>query len=449
MDGITGIGATAGNPYTSEVQEVNQEEAAKETQTTAGSSTASTQNEEDAYIDTSDMVDDTDFEAETKSTEAKAPEDDGTYTYYSDGRKAGRTTVDENGETKKVTYNYDTNNQYSGKTVEKGDRTTEYNSENKKVSSTRTYADKDGYQLTEDRTYDENGKINKRTITNSKGETVQEDTDYVYNADGKVQSKKVTKNGKTETRTYTYNKNGKKETMSTGNKTVYYDENGNKTKTEKKYTTGGKSYVETIKYDENGKVKSKVIKDADGNVVSKHKDYEYNENGKVKSKTITKNGKTRQIEYTYDKDGNLATRTVKDKGGNILKESKYSDYSTDDKGRTTRNVEVKDGNGEITGYRKQTLGENGKTIESKKYDKDNKLESKTFKDENGQISRIMTYGSWEKGEDGTRVRKCEIKNANGEIVGYRIDTKDKDGNVSREFQNSKGKESKRSAVMYD
>lgn len=128
MDGITGIGATAGNPYTSEVQEVNQEEAAKETQTTAGSSTASTQNEEDAYIDTSDMVDDTDFEAETKSTEAKAPEDDGTYTYYSDGRKAGRTTVDENGETKKVTYNYDTNNQYSGKTVEKGDRTTEYNS---------------------------------------------------------------------------------------------------------------------------------------------------------------------------------------------------------------------------------------------------------------------------------------------------------------------------------
>ncbi len=434
---IGSVGTTATNgEYTTEVKEVEEKNGAKETQTSSSTGAASKGTEEDAYVDTSTLVDDT--------------EDDDSYTYYKDGRKASHTVVDDSGDVvKEVKYNYDSNKDFTGKTVTKDDRTTEYDSDNKKVSSTRTYEDKNGDEVNESKTYDDNGRTKTRTLTNSKGEVIQEDTNYVYDKNGKVKSKDVTKNGETETRTYTYDKNGKKATMSTGNKTVYYDEDGNKTKTEKTYKSGGKTYTEIIKYDENGKVKSKVIKDSKGNIVSKNKNYEYDENGKVKSKTVTKNGKTRQLEYEYDSSGNLIKKTVKDTDGNVLRETSYDDYKENEDGTKTRRSEIKDADGNVIGYREQKLDENNKVTESKVFDENNKLQKKVFRDENRQITRVLSYGTWEKNDDGTKTRKCEIKDVNGDIVGYRIDVKDDDGKITRSFQDADGKESKRSEIMND
>ena len=255
-----------------------------------------------------------------------------TRTEYSDGKKAKVTTYDKNGKVTK-TDKYDKN----GNLIKNGDYTTTNNAGNKVVT---TY--KDGVK-TKEVEYDKNNKVLSETVYNSNGtKTV---TAY---SDG-VKSKVTTydKNGK-ETKSENYDKNGNliqdgevKTTNAKGNKVYTTYKNGVATKeTEYDKQTGNLISATTFKADGSKTVKEYSDRSGEYYTVSN-----YNKEGKITdSKSMRINYVTAEAVYTYNKNGELETKTatqyggsgyrdkisttITDKNGNKISETQYDIYWT-------------------------------------------------------------------------------------------------------------------------
>ena len=233
-----------------------------------------------------------------------------TRTEYSDGKKAKVTTYDKNGKVTK-TDKYDKN----GNLIKNGDYTTTNNAGNKVVT---TY--KDGVK-TKEVEYDKNNKVLSETVYNSNGtKTV---TAY---SDG-VKSKVTTydKNGK-ETKSENYDKNGNlikdgevKTTNAKGNKVYTTYKNGVAIKeTEYDKQTGNLISVTTFNADGSKTVKEYSDKSGEYYTVSN-----YNKEGKITdSKSMRINYVMAEAVYTYNKNGELETKTVTQYGGNGYRDKK-------------------------------------------------------------------------------------------------------------------------------
>lgn len=284
---------------------------------------------------------------------------------YENGKKAEAVKVDTDGNAL-ITVSYE-NGLKTSKTNCKNSnvRTYERDAEGNLTKSTDT--SKDGVKLSE-QTYTEiNGisKWAKRTIYDEKG-NVEKTKTYKYkdNDDGTFTSTAVTTNNKGEVVQKSqsiYNWAGELETKITlkGDKTIVteYDAVGNFTQTtysaddkdrtkplsQKEYSSlDSLSKKTTFKYDEKGNLvsskdveyygimgendKSREVitsRDAKGNI-TKQEDVILNENNQPISSTVTKNGKTTVIKYTYDEKGNLV-KTNEHKPDGTYEVTKYED----------------------------------------------------------------------------------------------------------------------------
>ena len=241
-------------------------------------------------------------------------------------------TYDKNGKVTK-TDKYDKN----GNLIKNGDYTTTNNAGNKVVT---TY--KDGVK-TKEVEYDKNNKVLSETVYNSNGtKTV---TAY---SDG-VKSKVTTydKNGK-ETKSENYDKNGNliqdgevKTTNAKGNKVYTTYKNGVAIKeTEYDKQTGNLISATTFKADGSKTVKEYSDRSGEYYTVSN-----YNKEGKITdSKSMRINYVMAEAVYTYNKNGELETKTatqyggsgyrdkisttITDKNGNKISETQYDIFWT-------------------------------------------------------------------------------------------------------------------------
>ncbi len=255
-----------------------------------------------------------------------------TRTEYSDGKKAKVMTYDKNGKVTK-TDKYDKN----GNLIKNGDYTTTNNAGNKVVT---TY--KDGVK-TKEVEYDKNNKVLSETVYNSNGtKTV---TAY---SDG-VKSKVTTydKNGNV-TKSENYDKNGNlikdgevKTTNAKGNKVYTTYKNGVATK-ETEYDKQTGNLVSATTFNADG---SKTVKEYSDRSGEYYTVSNYNKEGKITdSKSMRINYVMAEAVYTYNKNGELETKTatqyggsgyrdkisttITDKNGNKISETQYGIYWT-------------------------------------------------------------------------------------------------------------------------
>ena len=255
-----------------------------------------------------------------------------TRTEYSNGKKAKVTTYDKNGKVTK-TDKYDKN----GNLIKNGDYTTTNNAGNKVVT---TY--KDGVK-TKEVEYDKNNKVLSETVYNSDGtKTVTAYSDGVKS--------KVTTYDKNDnvTKSENYDKNGNliqdgevKTTNAKGNKVYTTYKNGVATKeTEYDKQTGNLISATTFNADGSKTVKEYSDRSGEYYTVSN-----YNKEGKITdSKSMRINYVMAEAVYTYNKNGELETKTatqyggsgyrdkisttITDKNGNKISETQYGIYWT-------------------------------------------------------------------------------------------------------------------------
>lgn len=222
---------------------------------------------------------------------------------------------------------------------------TKVNGENK--WATRTFFDEKG-DVEKTKTYkykenDDDSYTATAVTTNNKGEVVKK-SKSTYNWAGEIKTKITKKDGKTIVTEYddagnytqtTYSGNDKdrtkplsqKEYSSLGSlekKTTFkYDEKGNLVSS-KEYENNNWTEVHMPKNGETYAPGQEITtKDANGKIVKKETIIK-DENNKVSERTITQNGKTTVIAYTYDEKGNLV-KTKEQKPDGTYEVTKYED----------------------------------------------------------------------------------------------------------------------------
>ena len=367
----------------------------------------------------------------TKKVTEKANGKTTAVSYNEDGNPTKKTVTNEKtGETKKTTYQYDdkgnniqkeTTNSKTGKT-----KTTNYEYDNKK-NITKSHTDetnKDGVVVKQtDTTYEKGlkkSKVVKQPLRNDKGEVYDNiqlsKTDYTYTKDGKLKSAQKTKaNGDVKT-------------------TEYDTTTGKKLKSETKDSRG--FTTKEVKYDAKGKKTSSTKYSLDENgAVKGMKTYTYNKHGEVTTRT-TKNAigvPEMYSEYTHNEDGSM-TRVDYNSDGTV-KGSKEFYY--DAEGNVTK-VEKKNKNGKVKATTEFTYSEAGVKASSIKKDANgNPLKEVTYMP-NGSKAQEKTYEYWDDNSLAS-IKTTVFKASVGDIDGKgsngisQIIEKDADGNKISEI----------------